>query len=109
MDLTITQADFDTKFSYIFRIDYEALRSKVRHGRLYVYCYKKLLDTELYVGRLELNPTTKEWQLGISLGSQFHPSKQTVTNLVKWANQHISRKRNVLLRKVINDNNSTVA
>lgn len=105
--------DFTPPFGYVFRIEYAAVRSKVRNNRIYISCFRKFPLTELYVGRLELNPTTKDWQLGISLGCEFHPSKQAIINLVKWANQHISRKRSVLLAKLIeenkNDNQTTVA
>lgn len=103
--------NFDTKFGYIFQLVAVISRGKMHHDRIYLQCFKLAPrgGNKLYVGRLELNPDTKDWVLGISLGCEFHPSQQTITNLVKWANQHISRKSDILLRKLIDDNDSTMA
>ena len=72
--------------------------------RTYLNVYRIVMEEPNYIGRLELNPHTKQWKFGISIAATQSITIEQTQNLEAWANQHIPRKRKKLLEKV-NENN----
>ena len=94
---------FDTNFGYVF-----IAPPTIGKRRIFLLVGKRDSEYTNIVGRIELNPHTKQWVFGVSILSSFTPSTTQIKNLTEWANQHIPRKRKKLLEK-LNDNKSTMA
>ena len=89
---------FDTKFGYVFIVP-----ANLGNRRIFLQVGKRDSEYTNIVGRIELNPHTKQWVFGTSIFSSFIPSTEQIENLTNWANQHIPRTRKKLLEK-LNDN-----
>ena len=89
-------------FNYVFVVP-----DTMPKYRTYLHVYRTVKDEACHIGRIELNPHTKQWKLGISITAR-PPSPEQVANLEAWAKQHIPRKQKKLLEKE-DDNQSTVA
>ena len=94
---------YDTKFGYVFLIP-----TNLGKRRIFLQVCKRDSAYTNIVGRIELNPHTKQWVFGVSIDASFIPSPKQQEILTNWANQHIPRKRKKLLEK-LNDNQSTMA
>ena len=90
-------------FNYL----YEVPECLPKH-RTYLNVYRNVGEEAFYIGRIELNHHTNQWELGISIAAPHIPNALQVSNIEKWANRHIPRKRKKLLEKE-NDNQSSVA
>ena len=91
---------FDTKFGYVFLIP-----PNLGKRRIFLQVGKRDSEYTNIVGRIELNPHTKQWVFGVSIAASFIPSPKQIENLTNWANQHIPRSRKKLVKKLLEKEN----